>query len=276
MNGVGSGTFSANSDLQPDRCRQLSATGGFSSKGVVKRLVAALVGLVCLGFLSPLAAAPLATPAGLAPGAHFRFIYVTAGTTDAIQPGIAYYNGFVNSPANAAGATYAGATVNWKAIGSTATVDAKDNVGGYGTSVPVYLVNGTRVSNNMTNIGGGLWGSTYTDLLHTVDVGIDGATVNSVPFEAWTGSFDNGTGSSERLGDPTVTAGDITRRDDPWIRGPDYPNGESRRLYAVSEELVVPAATPVPTLSQWAFAVLGLLLAGLALIQFRRSRPTPA
>jgi len=36
MHGVGSGTFSANSDLQPDRCRQLSAIGGFSSKGVVK------------------------------------------------------------------------------------------------------------------------------------------------------------------------------------------------------------------------------------------------
>jgi hypothetical protein len=44
----------------------------------------------------------------------------------------------------------------------------------------------------------------------------------------------------------------------------------------VSEELVVPAATPVPTLSQWALIALGLLLAGLALIQLRRARPTPA
>ena len=34
--------------------------------------------------------------------------------------------------------------------------------------------------------------------------------------------------------------------------------------------------TPVPTLSGWAMIVLGLLLAGLALIQVRRVRRTPA
>jgi hypothetical protein len=41
---------------------------------------------------------------------------------------IADYNSFVQTQAS--GATYAGATVNWKAVGSTATVDARDNVGG--------------------------------------------------------------------------------------------------------------------------------------------------
>ena len=37
-----------------------------------------------------------------------------------------------------------------------------------------------------------------------------------------------------------------------------------------------PAAVPVPTLSQWAVIGLGLLLAGLALIQVQRVRSTPA
>ncbi len=36
------------------------------------------------------------------------------------------------------------------------------------------------------------------------------------------------------------------------------------------------APVPVPTLSQWAMIVLGLLLAGLALIQFRRGDRTPS
>ena len=37
-----------------------------------------------------------------------------------------------------------------------------------------------------------------------------------------------------------------------------------------------PVPTAVPTLSQWAMIGLGLLLAGLALIQVRRVRRTPA
>ena len=37
-----------------------------------------------------------------------------------------------------------------------------------------------------------------------------------------------------------------------------------------------PTAVPVPTLSQWALIALGLLLAGLALIQFRRARSIQA
>ena len=42
------------------------------------------------------------------------------------------------------------------------------------------------------------------------------------------------------------------------------------------KKLSFPPVTPVPTLSGWAMIVLGLLLAGLALIQFRRVRRTPA
>ena len=45
--------------------------------------------------------------------------------------------------------------------------------------------------------------------------------------------------------------------------------------YAV-KKLSFPPVTPVPTLSGWAMIVLGLLLAGLALIQFRRGDRTPA
>jgi hypothetical protein len=273
MCGVRSDTFSANSDLQPDRRFQISALGGFSSKSVVTHLVAVLVALVCLGFLSPLAAAPLATPTGLAPGTHFRFIYVTTGTTTATSTDIADYNSFVQTQAS--GATYAGTTVNWKAVGSTLTVGARENVGDYGSSVPVYLVNGTRIADGLGRSPGGLWNAGRTSFPQPVNVGIDGAIIAS-NFYAWTGSAYNGTAFAVLGNLSLVTAGDIRRTDDFWLSDSSAAPSTALRLYAVSEELVVPAATPVPTLSQWALIALGLLLAGLALIQLRGSRPTPA
>ena len=97
----------------------------------------------------------LATPAGLNPGDQFRFVFVTLGTITAESSDIEVYNSFVNT--QAAGATYGGSTVSWKAIGSTDTVDARDNVGGFGTSVPVYLVDGTRVANDLREGSGGMW-----------------------------------------------------------------------------------------------------------------------
>src|SRR4051812_38888348 len=69
----------------------------------------------------------LQTPAGLNPGDQFRFVFVTDGIRDATSTNIADYDSFVN--AEAGGATYDGAVVNWLAIGSTDSVDAIAHVG---------------------------------------------------------------------------------------------------------------------------------------------------
>src|SRR6185369_15222706 len=71
--------------------------------------------------------ADLLTPPGLKPGDQFRFVFVTDGFRDALSTKIADYDGFVN--AQAGGATYNGAVINWLAIGSTDSVDAIDHVG---------------------------------------------------------------------------------------------------------------------------------------------------
>lgn len=240
----------------------------------MKRLVAALFAFFFLGFQSPLAAAPLTTPAGLAPGTHFRYIYLTSGTTLATSTAIADYNSFVQ--AQASGATYAGATVNWKAVGSTATVDARDNVGGFGTTVPVYLVTGTRVFNDMTSNGGGLWGAATTNLPVPVDIAIDGSTITGGVF-AWSGSHSDGLkygglelGNAGNVRFGFANNGSLGQS---WIDGFNAPGALSaHRMYAVSEELVVPAATPVPTLSQWAMILLGLILAGGAAVLINQRR----
>jgi hypothetical protein len=96
------------------------------------RCLAYGIAIVVFGSLSIAHAEPvsLATPAGLAPGAQFRFLFLTSGTQAATSTDIADYNTFVNSQAS--GATYEGSVVSWKAVGSTATVNARDNVGGFG------------------------------------------------------------------------------------------------------------------------------------------------
>ena len=71
----------------------------------------------------------LSTPTGLNPGDKFRFLAVTSGTTTATTTSINTYNTFVQT--DLGDAVYNGGVVNWKAIGSTSVVDARDNVGGF-------------------------------------------------------------------------------------------------------------------------------------------------
>jgi hypothetical protein len=119
----------------------------------------------------------LQTPAGLKPGDQFRFAFLTDGMTNAESSDISTYDSFVQTQAG--GATYNGATVKWRAIGSTATVDAINHIGQ--TQTPVYLVDGTEVTTSTTISG--LWSST---LMHAIDEDITGATLP--PSFVWTGT----------------------------------------------------------------------------------------
>jgi len=93
------------------------------------------------------------TPVGSTAGDEFRIVFVTDGTTNATSSDISSYDAFVN--AQAGGATYNGMTVNWQAIGSTATVNAVDHIGS--STAGVYLASGTEVATSTTADTGGLW-----------------------------------------------------------------------------------------------------------------------
>jgi hypothetical protein len=198
------------------------------------------IALIGLSASSALAAPVVLTaPSGLADGTKFRFIFTTTGTTFATSSSIADYNTFVN--AEAAGATYNGSTIAWKAVGSTATVDARDNVGGFGTNVAVYLVNGTKVANDLTNGANGLWGGS---LMAAANLGISGASVSGL---AWTGSTTAGQAFiGEALGSTgNVAFGIIGRTSGDWIYFASIGSSASRKMYAVSEELTV-GVIPAP------------------------------
>lgn len=209
------------------------------------RCLAYGIAIVVFGSLSPAHAEPvLATPAGLNPGDQFRFLFLTSGTQAATSTDIGDYNTFVNS--QALGATYQGSVVSWNAVGSTATVNARDNVGGFGTNVPVYLTNGTILAGDLTTSSSnkGLWSGT---LFTTPSIGIDGNSVTS--SFAYTGTQPNGTGvtspSGRQLGTSFVQYGTPTMS---TIGGffslTAQPGTFAINFYGVSSELTVPNGVP--------------------------------
>jgi len=210
----------------------------------------------------------LSTPAGLNPGDHFRFLFLTAGTQAATSTDIGDYNTFVNS--QAANATYEGSVVSWKAVGSTATVNARDNVGGFGTSVPVYLTNGTLLAGDLTTVTSnkGLWSGT---LFTTPTIGIVGTSVTA--SFAWTGSNKDGTGytgrqlgtSSVQWGLPTLVIPTLG----PYFSLTGQPGSIAGNFYGVSSELTVPNAVPEIDPNSLG-SVLALVMGSLGLLERRR------
>jgi len=226
----------------------------------------------------PTAATPISinTPAGLNPGDRFRIAFVTRTTTTGSSSDITSYNLFVNTAAG--GATYNGSAVTFYAIGSTATVNAFDNIRSTTMNAPVYLAGGALVAPSITGTSG-LWSGA---LVNRIATDIDGTVVNRVVF---TGSLVDGTASSEPLGylnpgappfDPPVfetSTGKATGGTDAaWIRdGGGSAASVSRSLYGISETLTVASPSSVPEIDPAGMgSVLALVTGALGLLEQRR------
>jgi hypothetical protein len=239
--------------------------------------LAAVIGALAV----PTAAAPVSinTPAGLNPGDRFRIAFVTRTTTTGSSSDITSYNLFVNIAAG--GATYNGSAVTFYAIGSTATVNAFDNIRSTTMNDPVYLAGGALVAPSITGANG-LWSGA---LVNRIATDIDGTVVSpdggGNDRRVFTGSLVDGTASSEPLGYffpgvPPFLPGQFQTSigkatggtDAAWIRdGGGSTASFSRSLYGISETLTV-ASVPEPS-------TCASLLAGLACggyLRFRRRK----
>lgn len=204
------------------------------------------------------AGAVLQTPAGLNPGDQFRFVFVTGGIRDATSTNIADYDSFVN--AQAGGATYGGATVNWLAIGSTDSVDAIDHVGQ--TNTPVYLSDGTLVTPDTTLAG--LWSGA---LNHQINLDVAGNPVSSLNF-VWTGTNPTGTGFGGPLGTLRPQVGSSTDTGGAWVSSGSSPSGDLRNFYGISSVLTVPTSAPEPS----SLTMLGMVALAIAVGRVRHRR----
>ncbi len=149
-------------------------------------------------------AAGIVPPPDLLPGESYRVLYVTSGARDANSPNIADYDAFVAGAANAE-LDFALLNTTWKAIGSTASVDARDHTGTNPLvvpGVPVYTPRGGRLAADNADLWDGAVGPTLPRITEL------GTVTGS--NRVWTGSNGSGTAaatgvldaSSPRFGDP--------------------------------------------------------------------------
>lgn len=204
-------------------------------------------------------------PAGLNPGDTFRFIIVSSTTVAAYNSSSAsYYDSFIAT--DTTGYTYGGQSISWKALVSTSSVAAKDNIGGFNTSVPVYLVTGTKVANNMGTTSNGLWSSS---LLAAVSRDIAGTNVGSTNVVTGTKADGTSETSGGVLGGvaPYYGKSDLTNASWLHLSYSTAGFGSPFRIYGVSNELTV-AAVPEP--STWALCAIATGVLGVA--SYRRKR----
>ena len=183
-------------------------------------------------------AGAIPTPSGLVAGDQFRFVFVTNSTTSAEDSSdLSEYDAFVTS--DASGATHNGVLISWQAIVSNSTTDASTHIGLTNAStVPIYLVDGTKVS------AGNLWSGS---LLAPIN---DDITGNSSPGPVRTGTrVDGSTDPAFTLGQTLIIIGYSYETSGAWVNVSVHPwISHGDKVYGISEVLTaVPSSVPEPS-----------------------------
>ncbi len=236
----------------------------------------ATIAIAAILLPTSITSAAVIIPAGLNPGDNYHLVFVTEGIRDAMSINIQDYNDFVQSEAARNSAiTGTDIGVQYRAIASTATVDARDNAL---IRAPVYRIDGTMVATGFAD----MW-----DAQILVEIN-QNQWSNAYSGHVWTGSYANGFGVNThpiyKFGGPWVLGfygGVPTQRlaqlgatnqgeTDPWIFREFFTASIASKypLYALSDLLVVPAPVPEPS-SFVSLASVSICMAGWS---WRRSR----
>ena len=214
---------------------------------------------------------------GLNVGDKYRVLFITTSRTNATSTDIAVYDAIVQSDA-ASGSLTSGLGLTWKALGSTATVDARDHTATTPSTDRVYIFNTN--GDILAESYGDLWDGTLAGQ-YIYDQGGDPHTFCSFGFAksmcAFTGTASTGIATPGfELGSAAnrVTGGiAVPYSYGTWIDFVTYQNGGINPAYALPlYALSAPAevsAVPIPS-ALWLYGSGLLGLVGIA----RRKKAT--
>ncbi len=196
-------------------------------------LIRSLVATLFVGMAGQLPASIVTTPTDLNPGDEYRLVFLTSGTRSALSTSIDDYNFFVKSLGDVA------VVSDWKAIASTATVDAIDNTGTTGGGgVPIYNLVDQLVAEDYDDLWDG-------SILNSIHIDENGSSSYQV---VWTGTGVAGAAIPDYFmgsGGNAINGSPYYKHDD-WVSAGDiFTVGSYLRMYGMSSVLTVPTE-PVP------------------------------
>ena len=141
-------------------------------------------------------------PSSVSAGGTFRLLFVGSVDRNAQSSNIADYNRFVQSLAAAGHSSIRPFKGGFRAVGSTAAVDARDNTCTTGTGVPIHWLNGNQVADNYADFYDNSWDDQANPKTES------GNAIG--PRNVWTGSNSDGTNGGQPLGN-TLGGGRLIR-----------------------------------------------------------------
>ncbi|MCH7751303.1 MAG: PEP-CTERM sorting domain-containing protein [Planctomycetes bacterium] len=203
---------------------------------------------------SSLQAAPILVPSGLNPGDTYHLAFVSSTARDSISANIADYDAHVQAAANAAAGGLE--AITWRAIGSTATVNAIDHIGILG---PVYRLDDVLLATSEAD----LWDGSIAAQLNITEAGTLATPSFGFGAAVWTGTIPNGLGAGGfQLGVGSGSrAGNFGQTNSLWVSHLSFSRQGLNPVYAVSTVLTVPIPEPSTLTLLW-LGLLGLLAHG--------------
>ena len=191
-------------------------------------------------------------PSGLGAGDRFRLLFIGTTTRNASSSDIDVYNTFVQDLVAMSGhADIKAFSATFRMLGSTETVDARDNTGTTGTGVPIYWLGGAKVADDYAGFYDGDWDEEATGRRENGD----SVTIGN-NWKIWTGSAHDGTEAMSTINNVTTSRA-LGNSNLAWVmqgspNGSDSDHGPiesdtagrntSRGVYGLSGVFVVSAA----------------------------------
>jgi hypothetical protein len=209
-------------------------------------------------------------PAGLNPGDKFYVVFTSSMDQTAVSTNISTYNAIVQGLA--ASSSIAGVrsiSGYFNVIGATSTNNQCQPAD---LTKPVYTVTKRLISSSVSS----MFTPPAVNLSSPLNVNESGvAATNGISY---TGCNTDGSPLiNNELGQSNVAVGLTSVTNNQWLYyGAPYPSGPTylKALYAISALLTVPTPTAqaVPTLSEWAQLMLGLMVISILGWQWRKQK----